>query len=251
MKRQRRSYILLFTLFLLFTVSAFAHPGSLDENGGHYNRKTGEYHYHSGENTQYNPSNSSNYTYLHQDDNANVPKEKKTVEDYVASFLWIISSFALGVYLANFYYNFRYGTLHCTFALWNLGYLSHFGFTYLIFKMLVKPILVILTTVLFIISPKMIYYDYVEIIFLIVHLLAIGYIYAAIYQSPKFAYYDTTNIEKRFIHKEWWLLCEQDKEKNIDKRKCYDTTYNIILTEFPNLPKGKMKWQNFNFKRKK
>ena len=25
-----------------------AHPGSLDSNGGHYNRKTGEYHYHSG-----------------------------------------------------------------------------------------------------------------------------------------------------------------------------------------------------------
>ena len=25
-----------------------AHPGRTDANGGHYNRKTGEYHYHSG-----------------------------------------------------------------------------------------------------------------------------------------------------------------------------------------------------------
>ena len=28
--------------------SVFAHPGETDANGGHYNRKTGEYHYHNG-----------------------------------------------------------------------------------------------------------------------------------------------------------------------------------------------------------
>jgi hypothetical protein len=28
------------------TMIALAHPGGLDANGGHYNRKTGEYHYH-------------------------------------------------------------------------------------------------------------------------------------------------------------------------------------------------------------
>lgn len=36
---------------LIFVVVSFlaasdAHPGGLDANGGHYNRKTGEYHYH-------------------------------------------------------------------------------------------------------------------------------------------------------------------------------------------------------------
>lgn len=35
---------ILFTLML--TSTAFSHPGGLDSNGGHYNRKTGEYHCH-------------------------------------------------------------------------------------------------------------------------------------------------------------------------------------------------------------
>lgn len=36
----------LLIIFLIFQVSA--HPGRTDENGGHYNRSTGEYHYHHG-----------------------------------------------------------------------------------------------------------------------------------------------------------------------------------------------------------
>lgn len=49
------------TILLIFAVSfsAYAHPGSLDENGGHYNRKTGEYHYHEGKHTE-----SSGNTYI-------------------------------------------------------------------------------------------------------------------------------------------------------------------------------------------
>ena len=33
---------------ILISLTPFvgAHPGGLDANGGHYNRKTGEYHYH-------------------------------------------------------------------------------------------------------------------------------------------------------------------------------------------------------------
>ncbi len=33
---------------LLCVVVAYAHPGRTDSNGGHYNRSTGEYHYHHG-----------------------------------------------------------------------------------------------------------------------------------------------------------------------------------------------------------
>ena len=33
---------------LLSTAFIDAHPGRLDSKGGHYNRKTGEYHYHNG-----------------------------------------------------------------------------------------------------------------------------------------------------------------------------------------------------------
>ena len=47
---------LVFLLLLCITVfqTISAHPGSLDSNGGHYNRKTGEYHYHEGVHTENN-----------------------------------------------------------------------------------------------------------------------------------------------------------------------------------------------------
>lgn len=35
-------------LLNLFMVTAYAHPGRTDSNGGHYDRSTGEYHYHHG-----------------------------------------------------------------------------------------------------------------------------------------------------------------------------------------------------------
>lgn len=39
--------ILLLLCFVFLSVNA--HPGRTDSNGGHYNRSTGEYHYHNGE----------------------------------------------------------------------------------------------------------------------------------------------------------------------------------------------------------
>lgn len=43
-------YITCFCLILiaLFSFICFAHPGNTDENGGHYNQSTGDYHYHHG-----------------------------------------------------------------------------------------------------------------------------------------------------------------------------------------------------------
>ena len=38
-------FSLIFVVVSLLAASD-AHPGGLDANGGHYNRKTGEYHYH-------------------------------------------------------------------------------------------------------------------------------------------------------------------------------------------------------------
>ena len=41
--------IILICIFLcLFVATIFAHPGNTDSKGGHYNRSTGEYHYHHG-----------------------------------------------------------------------------------------------------------------------------------------------------------------------------------------------------------
>lgn len=33
---------------LLLCILVYPHPGGIDSNGGHYNRSTGEYHYHHG-----------------------------------------------------------------------------------------------------------------------------------------------------------------------------------------------------------
>ena len=45
---KRISVLLIAVLLLSLTVPAYAHPGKTDDNGGHYNRSTGEYHYHHG-----------------------------------------------------------------------------------------------------------------------------------------------------------------------------------------------------------
>jgi hypothetical protein len=55
LKKTRQIVLMLFcVIFILGLCTVFAHPGSLDENGGHYNRSTGEYHYHDGIHTEDN-----------------------------------------------------------------------------------------------------------------------------------------------------------------------------------------------------
>lgn len=50
--------LVILVVFLSLPLIVFAHPGRTDKNGGHYNRKTGEYHYH---NSGYSSYSSSNY----------------------------------------------------------------------------------------------------------------------------------------------------------------------------------------------
>lgn len=45
-------------LSILISTYALSHPGRLDSSGGHWNRKTGTYHYHRATSSSYN----SNYT---------------------------------------------------------------------------------------------------------------------------------------------------------------------------------------------
>lgn len=40
--------ISIFILTIIVCLSVYPHPGRTDSNGGHYNRTTGEYHYHHG-----------------------------------------------------------------------------------------------------------------------------------------------------------------------------------------------------------
>lgn len=44
-------------------LTAFAHSGGTDKNGGHYNRSTGEYHYHHGYPEHQHPGGICPYSY--------------------------------------------------------------------------------------------------------------------------------------------------------------------------------------------
>ena len=46
MKKYRFHGLAVLLILLLSAVFAYTHSGRTDKNGGHYNRKTGEYHYH-------------------------------------------------------------------------------------------------------------------------------------------------------------------------------------------------------------
>ena len=63
-----RNRTLFFTIIFLFIlcITVYAHPGRTDSNGGHYNRDTGEYHYHNGEHAGKNQDNDT-YTYSYSE----------------------------------------------------------------------------------------------------------------------------------------------------------------------------------------
>lgn len=44
----KKIIILTTILLVVLTIICFSHSGRTDANGGHYNRSTGEYHYHHG-----------------------------------------------------------------------------------------------------------------------------------------------------------------------------------------------------------
>lgn len=56
----------LFVFLLLIPSIAFAHPGGTDANGGHYDRSTGEYHYHHGYEAHQHPNGICPYDYNDQ-----------------------------------------------------------------------------------------------------------------------------------------------------------------------------------------
>lgn len=60
----KKTAIILSMLLFCFSLSptAYAHPGRTDANGGHYNRSTGEYHYHNGGSSNSKPSSGSTST---------------------------------------------------------------------------------------------------------------------------------------------------------------------------------------------
>ncbi len=60
MKKILFSFILMLLVFLT-SFTALAHPGRTDSNGGHYDRSTGEYHFHHGYSAHLHPNGECPY----------------------------------------------------------------------------------------------------------------------------------------------------------------------------------------------
>lgn len=64
---------------VLIPLTIFAHAGGLDENGGHYDKATGEYHYHNKENSK--SDNTTNNSKENLTDLEAIPKIKDIDKD--------------------------------------------------------------------------------------------------------------------------------------------------------------------------
>lgn len=83
-------YIIILSFFTT-TIVVYAHPGQTDSNGGHYDRSTGEYHYHHGYSAHYHTDGICPYDYddrtYYSNTNANIAenntKGKKTTNNTI------------------------------------------------------------------------------------------------------------------------------------------------------------------------
>lgn len=72
---------ILSVLLITLIIPVFAHPGSLDENGGHYNRSTGEYHYHHGYPAHQHENGECPYDFKDNVDDDYTPSKKPSPDD--------------------------------------------------------------------------------------------------------------------------------------------------------------------------
>lgn len=105
----KKALILMSSLLFLFcfSISVVAHPGSLDSNGGHWNHKTGEYHYHNGDNNDVTSSGKLEHTYNYDrhynpnnfnNTNSKSPSQQETTRTRTVTVaLIIIASVVLGL----------------------------------------------------------------------------------------------------------------------------------------------------------
>ena len=120
--------VVLFVAALAFALSTtvFAHPGRTDSSGGHYDRETGEYHYHHGfeahqhvngecpfdfvDKTGQNSGNSTNKSLaLELEDARNVTEENTSEDSVINSILRIATAatfvFGWPLYILSFFIN--------------------------------------------------------------------------------------------------------------------------------------------------
>lgn len=116
-----------FALSVLLIVPVSAHPGDLDERGGHYNRATGEYHYHhgypehqhtngtcpydfddkTGENSGSSGDSKNNSTYSDDDSELSPrPRNKKILlKDVFVALLFVIVALPTAIFVGAIMWN--------------------------------------------------------------------------------------------------------------------------------------------------
>lgn len=98
----KKSLLLFLLILFCFPVASYAHSGGTDADGGHYNRSTGEYHYHHGysahqhtdgicpydfKDNTVQSSSSSNNTFVSEKQRKTVDNENFKDESNISNFL--------------------------------------------------------------------------------------------------------------------------------------------------------------------
>lgn len=78
--------MLVLLLLILFVVPVIAHPGRTDSNGGHYNRSTGEYHYHHGYSAHQHPNGECPYNFKDKTNSDSSSNKSNDNYNYNASY---------------------------------------------------------------------------------------------------------------------------------------------------------------------
>ena len=99
-----KKIIVMVAVLLAFCLTSYAHSGKTDSNGGHYNRSTGEYHYHHGYSAHQHPdgicpySNKEKTNQVKFDDvpNTTSPKQTDPVTDKNDTYLIVFVAMFCG-----------------------------------------------------------------------------------------------------------------------------------------------------------
>ena len=76
-------------------VTALAHPGRTDGKGGHYNRDTGEYHYHHGYSAHQHDGGACPYDFDDAEENNYKLNDSQPDKEWDETVFWIIVAIAL------------------------------------------------------------------------------------------------------------------------------------------------------------
>lgn len=82
-------------IMLVSVVTAFAHQGRTDGKGGHYDRDTGEYHYHHGYSAHQHDGGTCPYDFDDAEENNYKLNDSQLDEEWDETVFWIIVAIAL------------------------------------------------------------------------------------------------------------------------------------------------------------